>query len=111
MTGDGGDVCPRLGDVIDSDSLMSSRFFFNLKLDQGAASLQGNDPLATLLFQIASPAHIPWADTRWQELLHGYDVWVHMEDSDGTGILSQACQSMAKHAAVSSNDPVNRALF
>jgi hypothetical protein len=72
-------------------------------VNQRAASLQGNDPLATLLFQIASPAHIPWGDTRWQELLHGYDVWVHMEDSDATGILSQACQSMAKHAAVSSN--------
>ena len=74
---------------------------------QRAASLQGSDPLATLLFQIASPAHIPWGDPRWQELLHGYDVWVHMEDSagetDSATILSKACDSMAKHAAVSSN--------
>ena len=71
-----------------------------------AASLQGSDPLATLLFQVASPAHIPWGDARWQELLTGYDTWVHVEDS-GTGIemtiVSQACESMAKHAFVSSN--------
>jgi hypothetical protein len=90
--------------------------------------LQGNDRLATLLFQICSPAHIPWGDTRWQDLLHGYDVWVHLEyvptpsptpttTNDPTpsrqqqqqqqpsnhSILQQACQSMAQHAATSSN--------
>jgi hypothetical protein len=91
--------------------------------------LQGNDRLATLLFQVCSPAHIPWGDTRWQDLLHGYDVWVHLEyvptpstttTTDPTpsrqqqqqqqqhqqsnhSILQQACQSMAQHAATSSN--------
>ncbi len=68
--------------------------------------MQASDPLATLLFQISSPAHIPWGDPRWQELLHGYDVWVHMEDTgetDSSAILNKACKSMAKHAAVSSN--------
>lgn len=66
--------------------------------------MQGNDPLATLLFQIASPAHIPWGDLRWQELLHGYDVWVHLEeDPTSSPILHRACQSMVKHAALSSN--------
>ena len=79
--------------------------------------LEGKDPLATLLFQICSPAHIPWGDTRWQELLHGYDVWVHIEHDGGgghqattdnnddshTSILDQACHSMAQHAATSSN--------
>lgn len=68
--------------------------------------MQGNDPLATLLFQISSPAHIPFGDQRWQELLHGYDVWVHMEDTgetDSAAILGKACDSMVKHAAVSSN--------
>lgn len=63
--------------------------------------------MATLLFQIASPAHIPWGDTRWQEILHGYDVWVHMEhsteDAHSFTIMNQACESMSKHAAVSSN--------
>eukprot|EP00934_Nitzschia_sp_Nitz4_P004406 Nitzschia sp. Nitz4//scaffold66_size103028//44609//47635//NITZ4_004498-RA/size103028-snap-gene-0.139-mRNA-1//-1//CDS//3329556350//4396//frame0 len=69
-----------------------------------AASLQGNDPLALLLFQIASPAHVPWGDSRWQELLLGYDVWVHIEEnSNASPILTRACESMAKHAAVSSN--------
>lgn len=62
---------------------------------------QGSDQLATLLFQISSPAHIPWGDQRWQEVLHGYDVWVHMDDSNP--LMKQACQSMAKHAEVSSN--------
>jgi hypothetical protein len=67
-----------------------------------ATSLQGSDPLSTLLFQIASPAHIPWGDVRWQELLTGYDVWVHVEH-DGESIISQACDMMAKHAFLSSN--------
>lgn len=84
--------------------------------------MQGNDPLATLLFQIASPAHIPWGDTRWQELLHGYAVWVHVtvdvhddiddhihdhnhvhDENQNHNIVQQACASMAKHAATSSN--------
>ena len=62
---------------------------------------QGNDQLATLLFQISSPAHIPWGDQRWQELLHGYDVWVHIEDRNT--LVDQACESMKKHAELSSN--------
>lgn len=38
--------------------------------------------------------------------MHGYDVWVHMEDAgetESSAIVRKACQSMAKHAAVSSN--------
>jgi hypothetical protein len=70
--------------------------------------LQGDDPLATLLFQIASPAHIPWGDTRWQELLHGYAVWVHVtvdshDENQNHSIVQKATTSMAKHAATSSN--------
>jgi hypothetical protein len=61
----------------------------------------GSDQLATLLFQISSPAHIPWGDQRWQELLHGYDVWVHMDDSNP--LMEKACKSMTKHAELSSN--------
>jgi hypothetical protein len=62
---------------------------------------QGNDLLATLLFQISSPAHVPWGDQRWQEVLHGYDVWVHMDANNP--LMEQACQSMTKHAELSSN--------
>ncbi len=62
---------------------------------------QGSDQLATLLFQISSPAHIPWGDQRWQEVLHGYDVWVHI-DADNP-LMERACQSMTKHAELSSN--------
>ncbi len=62
---------------------------------------EGSDQLATLLFQISSPAHIPWGDQRWQEVLHGYDVWVHI-DADNP-LMERACQSMAKHAELSSN--------
>lgn len=61
----------------------------------------GSDPLATLLFQISSPAHIPWGDQRWQEVLHGYDVWVHMNEDNP--LIQQACRSMTKHAELSSN--------
>ena len=71
-----------------------------------AASLQGGDSLATLLFQVSSPVHIPWGDTRWQELLTGYDVWIHaeaIENEQSTSIITQACEMMAKHAYVSSN--------
>jgi len=62
---------------------------------------EGSDQLATLLFQISSPAHIPWGDQRWQEVLHGYDVWVHI-DADNP-LIERACQSMTKHAELSSN--------
>jgi Dyggve-Melchior-Clausen syndrome protein len=66
--------------------------------------LDACDTLSMLLFQVASPAHIPWTDPRWSELLHGSDVWVHCEvRDDPDGVLRQACQSMAKHAANSSN--------
>ncbi|CAJ1945657.1 unnamed protein product [Cylindrotheca closterium] len=71
-----------------------------------AASLEVGDSLATLLFQVSSPVHIPWGDTRWQELLTGYDVWIHAESIEGdesTSIITQACEMMAKHAFVSSN--------
>lgn len=71
-----------------------------------AASLEISDSLATLLFQVSSPVHIPWGDIRWQELLTGYDVWIHAESIEGdesTNIITQACEMMAKHAFVSSN--------
>ena len=42
-----------------------------------AVRLDGSDSLVSLLFQVTGPAHIPWQDPVWQELLHGYNVWVH----------------------------------
>jgi hypothetical protein len=87
------------------------------------------DSLATVLFQVTGPAHIPWQDPRWQELLHGYNVWVHVEvrggssssggsngngssqtdynhnnyAMDGGDVMAQACQSLLPNAARSSN--------
>lgn len=69
-----------------------------------ALRLDASDSLSMLLFQVASPAHIPWNDSRWQELLQGCNVWVHVElRDDSEGVLHQACESMIKHAANSSN--------
>lgn len=69
-----------------------------------ALKLDASDSLSMLLFQVASPAHIPWNDPRWQELLHGMNVWVHVEvRDDPAGVLHQASQSMAKHSMNSSN--------
>ena len=69
-----------------------------------AIRLDASDSLSMLLFQVASPAHVPWNDPRWQELIHGYDVWVHVEvRDDSEGVLHQAVQSMSKHASNSSN--------
>ena len=74
--------------------------------------------MASLLFQVTGPAHIPWQDPRWQELLHGYNVWVHVEvaqqeyNNEGGGgsgsgsgglLLHQACRSLTLHAPQSSN--------
>ena len=66
-----------------------------------AATMEQGSDLATILFQISSPAHIPFLDQRWQEFLHGYGVWAHMDDSNP--LIEQACRSMTKHADMSSN--------
>jgi hypothetical protein len=79
---------------------------------------------------VTGPAHIPWQDPRWQELLHGYNVWVHVEvragssrnsnangntsspqndsnsnytDGSDGDVMAQACQSLLPNAARSSN--------
>ena len=54
---------------------------------------------AALLLQVSGPAHIPKNDSRWKDLLHGYEVWVHVQEPSILG----ACSSMQKHAAHSSN--------
>ena len=66
--------------------------------------MEESDELASLLLQVSGPAHIPLHDSRWQEILMGYDVWVHTEQTRQHGdIVSAACTSMAKHAPHSSN--------
>lgn len=92
---------------------------------QRAVRLEESDPLTTLLYQITGPAHIPWQDPRWQELLHGYDVWVHVEHvvpplqqqqqqqhlplhlipptNARATVMDKACQSLVLHAPHSSN--------
>lgn len=71
---------------------------------QSAAQLEESDELVSLLLQVSGPAHVPLHDSRWQELLMGYDVWVHIEETRQPGdIVSAACTSMAKHAPHSSN--------
>lgn len=74
--------------------------------------LDESSHLAAWLLQISGPAHIPWNDPRWQEVLHGYDVWVHLEyepssddvnHSTTNNIVAFACTNMTKHAATSSN--------
>lgn len=66
-----------------------------------ASQLEPSDSLSTLLLQVTGPAHIPWNDPRWQELLHGYDVWVHLEPTQA--VAAAALGSMSKHASTSSN--------
>lgn len=71
---------------------------------QSAAQLEESDELASILLQVCGPAHINWHDPRWQELLMGYDIWVHVEQTrHPDDVVSMACASMAKHATNSSN--------
>ena len=70
---------------------------------QRAIRLDESDPYTTILFQVTGPAHIPWQDQRWQELLHGYDVWVHVEHHCAGMVLDRACQGIRQHAPQSSN--------
>jgi hypothetical protein len=75
-------------------------------------ALDAADPLTSLLFQVTGAAHIPWADPIWQELLHGYNVWVHViytatatagDNDENSSVLSRACDLTVRFAARSSN--------
>ena len=65
--------------------------------------LDGSDPLVSLLFQVTGPAHIPWQDLVWQELLYGYNVWVHCSNADNNALLERAAQSNRQHCERTSN--------
>jgi Dyggve-Melchior-Clausen syndrome protein len=71
---------------------------------QRASRFDETDDLAVLLLQVCGPSHIAFHDTRWQELLLGYEIWVHLEHTrQPNRTISIACESMAKNAALSSN--------
>ena len=77
-----------------------------LLIEKTAANLDpaNGDSLSPLLLQVSGPAHIPWNDPRWQELLLAYDVWVHLEHTrQEQDLVSMACRNMKRHAAQSSN--------
>lgn len=67
------------------------------------------DPLVSFLLQVTGPAHIPWSDPVWQELLHGYNVWVHVQHDEssgsagGGGVLNRACALQIQYAPRTSN--------
>jgi Dyggve-Melchior-Clausen syndrome protein len=44
-----------------------------------ASNFDASDPLVSLLLQVTGPTHIPWDDPIWEELLYGYNVWVHVD--------------------------------
>ena len=71
------------------------------KLKTALSLTVGESWLATLLWQLSGPAHISRNDARWQELLHGYNVWVHVDSS--SSFMSSCTQQMAQHAPTSSN--------
>jgi hypothetical protein len=66
-----------------------------------ALSLSESDDLAAILFQICGPAHVAWQDSRWQELLHAYGVWIHVEPH--LSVVQRATSSLVQCAAQSSN--------
>lgn len=99
---------------------------------KGAFSLTPTDKLATCLFQITGPAHVPYHDSRWQQLLLHYEKLVHLHnlgmpspssppqssiniDANGTSIaaaefpldgedvVGNACRQCAKYSSTSSN--------
>jgi hypothetical protein len=47
---------------------------------QRASRFDETDDLAVLLLQVCGPSHIAFHDTRWQELLLGYEIWVHLDN-------------------------------
>ncbi|KAL7543130.1 hypothetical protein ACHAXR_012428 [Thalassiosira sp. AJA248-18] len=80
---------------------------------QGAYSLKQSDPLATSLSQITGPAHIPYNDSRWQQILLHYEKLVHLHNlgltpplsstKEEEDVVASACRQCAKYSATSSN--------
>mmetsp|Transcript_26809 Transcript_26809/g.53604 ORF Transcript_26809/g.53604 Transcript_26809/m.53604 type:complete len:978 (+) Transcript_26809:99-3032(+) len=73
---------------------------------EGAYSLTSSDDLSKCLYQTTGPAHIPYNDSRWQQLLLHYDRLVHLHSatlSTHDDVVGTACAQCAKYSATSSN--------
>ena len=51
---------------------------------EGAYALTSSDELSKCLYQISGPAHVPYNDSRWQQLLLHYDRLVHLQSAIGS---------------------------
>ncbi|KAL3801110.1 hypothetical protein HJC23_002403 [Cyclotella cryptica] len=80
---------------------------------EGAYSLTTSDKLAKCLFQVTGPTHVPYHDSKWQQLLLNYEKLVHLhnlrritdesvEDNDDD-VVGNACRRCAKYSSTSSN--------
>ena len=106
------------------DWLLISALHFSRTAFQGAYSLKPSDKLAICLFQITGPAHVPYQDARWQQLLLHYNQLVHLhylgfsqggDDATSNGndghapfhldedVVGNACRQCAKYSPTSSN--------
>ncbi len=73
---------------------------------EGAYSLNSSDDLSKCLYQTTGPAHIPYNDSRWQQLLLHYDRLVHLHSSTLSthdDVVGTACAQCAKYSSTSSN--------
>ena len=66
-----------------------------------ALQLSSSDAVGVLLLQVCGPAHIPWQDARWQELLHAYGLWAHVEPHQP--LMALATSQLVHNAPLSSN--------
>jgi hypothetical protein len=72
--------------------------------------LDDNDPIVSHLFQLSGPAHVPYTDPVWLELLHTYHVLVHVSidhhpttTTSRTSIMERVCQRMVQYSIHTSN--------
>lgn len=73
---------------------------------EGAYALTSSDELSKCLYQISGPAHVPYNDSRWQQLLLHYDRLVHLHSATvnaNDDVVGTACTQCAKYSATSSN--------
>lgn len=85
---------------------------------QGAYSLNPSDRLAKSLLQVTGPTHIPYHDSKWQQLLLHYEQLVHLHNlrlvpagdngsesfgEDEEDVVGRACMRCAKYSSTSSN--------
>jgi len=67
-----------------------------------AATLSADHPLTSSILRTTSALHTPLSSPQWQELLHQYELLVHIE-KDTDEIIYTACANTVAHAPSSSN--------